>query len=81
MPHLEKLSLKEISVRFKKSDEFWFYCYDGGMLSFVCETSDLTYRLTFFPSPFAKLLEMPIHIDDLVAAIDEQRHFDLEIIF
>jgi hypothetical protein len=78
MPQLSKFTLAEISSRFNQMDEFWFFTFENGMLSFICE-KDLTYKLTFFPSPFAHL-EAPCKIDDLVAAIDEQQHYALEII-
>jgi hypothetical protein len=79
VPHLSNTSLKDISVRFSKTDEFFFYSYQDGMLSFICE-NDLTYKLTFFPSPFARL-ETPFRIDDLLAAIDETKHFELQLFF
>jgi hypothetical protein len=78
MPQLSKFTLAEISSRFNQMDEFWFFTFENGMLSFICE-KELTYKLTFFPSPFAHL-EAPCKIDDLVAAIDEQQHYALEII-
>jgi hypothetical protein len=77
---LHDLSLRDIAIRFKKTDEFFFHGFEDGMLSFICDDSAFAQIVTFFPSPYAKLTQ-PCYIKDIIAAIDSNRFYSLKICF